>query len=64
MTVAAKQMCLNTVKNVAKATGDLEHKMNSGIKQATVIAKNVTKEVGDVVKEAPVNANKARLASP
>ena len=61
MTVAAKQMCLNTVKNVAKAAGDLEHKMNSGIKQATVIAKNVTKEVGDVVKEAPVNANKARL---
>ena len=61
MTVAAKQMCLNTVKNVAKAAGDLEHKMNSGIKQATVIAKNVTKEVGDAVKEAPVNANKARL---
>ena len=61
MTVAAKQMCLNTVKNVAKAAGDLEHKMNLGIKQATVIAKNVTKEVGDAVKEAPVNANKARL---
>lgn len=61
MTVAAKQMCLNTVKNVAKAAGDLEHKMNSGIKQATVIAKNVTKEVGDAVKEAPTNAQKARL---
>lgn len=61
MMVATKQMCLNSVKYAVKAAGNLEHKMNAGIRAATQTVKDTTKAITDSVKEAPVNAQKARL---